>query len=176
MRLPHLRKWLQEIDNYEFEEFVAELWEEMGWKTTVTEGTGDRGIDVIATKGEPFETKQLIQVKRYSEGSTVGSPQIQQYASLRQQEPNVDAVVVVTTSTFSKQAKEIADDLNVKLIDGVALENLIEKYECEELVLRYADPSAATSGQVDSAAVKTNNTALETETDFAGNVDFGFGL
>ena len=117
----------------------------MGWETTVTEGSADKGIDVIATKGEPFETKQLIQAKRYSADSTVGSPQIQQYASLRHQEANVDAVVVVTTSTFSRQAEEIAADLNVKLIDGVALEHLITKYECEELVLRYADPAAVSS-------------------------------
>jgi len=149
-----LRHWLQSIDDYEFEKFVAELWRKMGWETTVTDGSTDRGIDVIARKTEPFDTKQLIQAKRYSDGSTVGSPQIQQYASLRHQEPNVDTVVVVTTSTFSKQAAQMATDLNVKLIDGTALEAIIRQYECEELVLRYADPSATTEIRTEASPIE----------------------
>lgn len=160
-----MQNWLQEIDEYEFEYFVAELWERMGWETEVTQGTADKGIDVIATKHNPYEMKELIQAKRYSANSTVGSPDIQQYASLRHQESNVDTVVVVTTSTFSTQAEQIADDLNVKLIDGTALENLVTKYNCEELVLRYADPSATPNQETSSIKAESKITTSEQSND-----------
>jgi ribosomal protein L37AE/L43A len=120
-----LLSYLRQMDVYEFEHLVADVWEQRGWETTVTTGSGDRGIDVIATKESPFFQKQIIQAKRYKQSNTVGSPDIQQYSSLQQQEPNVDSVIIVTTSSFSPQAKKIASKLNVKLVDGAELSNLI---------------------------------------------------
>jgi hypothetical protein len=116
---------LRGIDEYEFEELVADVWSERGWDTRVTTGSNDREIDVIAEKHSPFHQKQLIQAKRYSTDNNIGSPDIQQYSSLRQQESDVDAIVVVTTSSFSKQAQRTADDLNVKLINGEGFADLI---------------------------------------------------
>jgi len=69
----------------------------------------------------------LIQAKRYGPNTTVGSPDVQQYASLRQQFENVDKVLIVTTNGYSRQAREIAEDLNVKLIDGDGLVELIDE-------------------------------------------------
>ena len=92
---------LRQMDEYEFEHLVSDLWEKRGWQTTVTSGSSDQGIDVIAEKSSPFSQKYLIQAKRYSEGNKIGSPAIQQYSSLRRQEDDVDAVVIVTTSSFT---------------------------------------------------------------------------
>lgn len=39
-------------------------------------------MDGRATKPDPYEQKLLLQAKRYGPGTTVGSPEIQQYASL----------------------------------------------------------------------------------------------
>lgn len=118
MNRSELLSQLRQMDEYEFEELVADVWQKRGWETTVTTGSSDRGIDVIAEKSSPFSQKQLIQAKRYSASNKIGSPDVQQYSSLRDQEDDTDAVVIVTTSSFSRQAKEIANDLNVKLIDG----------------------------------------------------------
>ncbi|PGF17246.1 hypothetical protein CP556_14825 [Natrinema sp. CBA1119] len=70
--------------------------------------SNDKGIDVRvrAKKTTPYNQKALIQAKRYGEGNKVGSPAIQQYSSLKHQEDNVDKVVVVTTSSYSRNAKE----------------------------------------------------------------------
>lgn len=125
------------MDEYEFEHLIADLWKRRGWNTTVTSGSNDRGIDVIAEKHSPFYQKQLIQAKCFAHDNTIGSPDIQQYSSLRHQENGVDAVVVVTTSSFSRQATEIATDLNVKLIDGNTLYDLITEYGREELLKEY---------------------------------------
>jgi transcription elongation factor Elf1 len=112
--LPELRQ----MDAYEFEQLVANVWEQRGWDTTVTSGSADRGIDVIAKRASPIRQKQLIQAKRYAESNRIGAPDIQQYSSLKHQESNVDAVVVVTTSSFTSQAQQTATDLNVKLVSG----------------------------------------------------------
>lgn len=127
------------MDEYDFEKLIADLWEKQGWKTSVTTGSTDRGIDVVAEKSGPFYQKQLIQVKRYSGGNKIGSPEIQQYSSLKHQESNVDAVIIVATSAFTSQARRTAEDLNVKLIDADTLLDLIQEKNAKELVQQYGD-------------------------------------
>jgi hypothetical protein len=134
-----LRAVLQQMDPYEFEQFVADLWTRMGWNTEVSTAAGDKGVDVIARQSMPYEQLLLIQAKRYGPNTTVGSPDVQQYASLRQQFEGVDKVLIVTTNEFTKQAKETADQLNVKLIDGDRLAHLIEEHEALDLVAEYLD-------------------------------------
>lgn len=131
--LSHLRQ----LDEYKFEELVADVWEERGWQTTVTSGASDRGIDVIARKRTPFKQKQVIQAKRYAADNKVGSPAIQQYSSLKRQESDVDTVIVVTTSSFTSQAQQTASDLNVKLIDGQNLVALIADLDSQDVVSEY---------------------------------------
>lgn len=128
---------LRQMDEYEFEELVADVWEQRGWETTVTTGSNDRGIDVIAVKSNPFNQKHLIQAKRYSAGQKIGSPDIQQYDSLRRQGSDVDAVVIVTTSSFSSPAKQTANDLNVKLINGTELSRIILDNNPESVLPNY---------------------------------------
>lgn len=134
-----LRAVLQQMDPYEFEHFVADLWTRMGWDTDVSSAAGDKGVDVIARQSTPYEQLLLIQAKRYGPNTTVGSPDIQQYASLRQQFDDVDKVLIVTTNEFTQQAEETADQLNVKLINGLELARLIENHEALDLVAEYLD-------------------------------------
>lgn len=134
-----LKRELQSMDDYEFEHLVADLWEEMGWNCEVSTASNDKGIDVRARKTDPYEQKALIQAKRYGKDNKVGSPDIQQYSSLKHQEDGVDKVVMVTTSSYSRNAVDLADDLNVKLIDGDDLVNLIEQEDAKEVVTEYID-------------------------------------
>lgn len=122
-----------------FEQFVADVWQErQGWKTEVMDAGPDRGLDVI---GEPpgGGSKTAVQCKRYAEGNTVSSDKIQQYAALRQQWSDVDAVTVVTTSSFSRAAEELADRLDVKCLDGDDLVRLVRRYDAYEILEWYAD-------------------------------------
>jgi len=127
------------MDPYEFEHFVADLWDRIGWETTVSTASADKGVDITARKSQPYEQLLLIQAKRYGPNTTVGSPDVQQYASLRHQFENVDKVLIVTTNGYSRQAREIAADLNVKLIDGDGLVELIDEYDSLDLVAEYLD-------------------------------------
>lgn len=109
---------LQTLEPYEFEHFVADLWEARGWETEVLQQSNDQGVDVIARKTDPVKQTQVIQAKRYAPGNNVGGPEIREYASLLHQVPEADTVVVATTSGFTRQAESIADNLNVRLVGG----------------------------------------------------------
>ncbi len=57
-----LRRRLQQMDPYDFEAFVGDVWEHLGWKTRVVGEAGDRETEVVATDGD---AKQLRQAKWY---------------------------------------------------------------------------------------------------------------
>lgn len=133
-----LAELMREMDSYSFETLVADLWQLQGWTTNVTNESGDMGIDVVAEKNDPIPQKQLIQAKRYQNGNTIGSSKIQQYSSLRQQEPGADSVAVVTTSSFTTQAQEIADQLNVKLVDIDLLCEIVDGLNAYDVVRWHA--------------------------------------
>lgn len=122
---------LESIDPYDSEHLVAKVWEKQGYSTEVTDGSNDRGIDIVARKQEPTSEKQLLQVKRYSQDNRVGSREIRKYATLYQQDSDVDTVVLVTTSTFTDEAIGLTGDLDVKPIDGVRLQSMIADHAPE---------------------------------------------
>jgi hypothetical protein len=155
-----LLEQLQEVDAHEFEQFVADLWELQNWRTQVTKAADDGGIDIIAEQPTPVPQKQVIQVKRYSPSNSVGRPEIQQYASIREEQIDVDTVVIVTTSRFTDNAKEVSKSLNVKLIDGSRLYNLIDALDAFQLAHSYIDPDSGRTGrhQIDGKTNTSNST------------------
>jgi len=97
----------------------------------------DRGLDVI---GEPPKggLKTAVQCKRYAAGNKITSDRVQQYAALRQQWEDVKGVTVVTTSSFTRDARELADNLDVKCINGDDLVHIIRRYDAQEILNWYA--------------------------------------
>ena len=133
------------MDPYELEELVAKLWDAKGYRTTVRKGSGDRGVDVIAEKSDPFNRKQLIQVKRYSDSNSIGSQAVRIYATLYEQNPDSDIVAIVTTGGFTTQAVELASDLKVRIMNGDNLsqhlkDDLGVDQLCEILSLNESNP------------------------------------
>lgn len=161
-----LKQRLQNIDPYEFEHFVGDLWEEEGWSTTVSQESNDLGVDVIADKSGTIDQRLAIQAKRYSEGNKVGRPKVQQYHSLKQQDTNADAAVVVTTSGFTKDARLWAHDHNVKLVDGDDLVDMVEKHGAADLVEEYApsveeiDSGSTTKSSSSSTSSSSSSSSL----------------
>lgn len=113
-----IESFLETLDPLKFEKLIAYIFEEAGWRTELTQGSGDKGIDVIARKRFPVKRKYLIQVKYYNKETTSVSPdEVQQYNSLKEQEPNVDQVLLITTSSYTLQAEELAEMLDIKILD-----------------------------------------------------------
>ena len=98
------------MDGLQFEHRCAELLRYRGFhKVTVTKGSGDQGIDILAQKNG---LKYGIQCKYYS--YPVGNKAIQEaYAGADFYD--CDAAIVMTNSTFTRQARELAEKLDVEL-------------------------------------------------------------
>lgn len=134
---PALLRILQGLDAGKFERFVADLWGELGYQTTVTRATREGGIDVVARRTTPVEQTVVILARRYGPGTSVDRADVRQYARLQRQEPDADLVVVVTTGSVSAPAVEAATDLGVKLVDGERLVDVVTDRELYDLVARY---------------------------------------
>lgn len=108
-----------------FEEFVAGVWSTQGFTTTMRQQSRDRGIDFEARKDGTYTA---VQVKRNNEQNKVGSQEIRNYATLYQQNEEVDDVVIVTSGEFTKPAKKLAGDLDVTIVDGTQLAELAHEH------------------------------------------------
>ena len=98
------------IDGYQYEYQCADLLKKSGFsKVRVTKASSDQGIDILACRnGETYG----IQCKYYS--SSVGNKAVQEaYAGAKYY--NCDIAVVMTNSTFTKSARELAEKTNVCL-------------------------------------------------------------
>ena len=109
------------MNGYEFERFCAALLKKSGYaKVVVTRGSGDQGIDIVATRDG---VKYGIQCKRYS--SDVGNRAVQEaYAGKAFYGCHV--AVIMTNSRFTPSAKDLAAKNGVVLWDGGKLQEMSE--------------------------------------------------
>lgn len=104
----------------EFEEAIAYLCRRDGClDATVTGKAGDLGADVVATT--PDGRRLIIQAKRYTAGNLVTGPALQTFGGTCYAVHRAEIAAVVTTSAFTKQAREYAALMRIVLIDVNAL-------------------------------------------------------
>lgn len=125
-----MEKWsvgqLQDIDPYDFERLLAQLFRKMGYAVEETQYSHDRGIDlIIRILHFGLSHSWIVQAKRYAE--PVGVKIVREYSSLRYRD-RVDGVIIVTTSGFTKEGQDEAAEHNVKLIDGNLLVEMMNHY------------------------------------------------
>ncbi|MBW2986725.1 restriction endonuclease, partial [Candidatus Woesearchaeota archaeon] len=113
----------EQMGGFEFQDFLKELFKKMGYNTQPTKKTGDQGADLII---ERFGQTWIVQAKNYNE-SIVDNSAIQEAVGAIKYY-KADNAIVVTTSTFTKSAKELANANDVKLINGHGLDDLVKKY------------------------------------------------
>lgn len=113
---------LDEIEGHDFEYYCAELLKKRGFvDVTVTKGSGDYGVDVLAEKdGVTYG----IQCKAYA--APVGVKAVQEaYAGKEYYDRMVGAVL--TNQYFTKPAVEAAKKLKILLWDRGYLDSMIEE-------------------------------------------------
>lgn len=102
------------MNGHEYEYQVAKYLRGHGYTgVTVTKGSGDFGVDVIAHKSGH---KYAVQCKYYSNPVGLGAVQ-EAVAGMAYYK--CDRAMVVTNSTFTKAAHDLARANNVLLLDGV---------------------------------------------------------
>lgn len=107
-------------DGFEFEEYVGRLFKKLGYNVEQTKLSGDQGADLIIEKDG---IKTVIQTKLYSQ--PVGNKAVQEVVgSIAYYK--ADAGAVVTNSTFTASAIELANKNNIELIDKDVLDSFID--------------------------------------------------
>ena len=110
------------LNETEFEYFIAELFEKMGYDIYVTKQSNDFGIDVIARNefvGIGIQCKHL-------QGGFLGISAVQEVvAGLSHY--LLDKGIVITNRYFTPSAKKLAEENKILLIDRIYLEKLLKE-------------------------------------------------
>ena len=117
-----------EMDGYQFEVFICNLFRKLGFEVEATNYSNDGGIDLIATFQKPiFCGKYIIQCKNW-EGH-VGQPEVRDlYGVVMDQRANKG--ILITPSDYTEQAYDFAKGKNIELINGSILKSLVNEEEC----------------------------------------------
>ena len=101
-----MREKLQQMNPYQFENYVVDIFYKDGYRITKTPKSGDFGVDFIARKDN---RKIAVQVKRYKTGNKVGVQDLNQVIGGRNYY-NCDTAMMVTTSSMTYSAWELANN------------------------------------------------------------------
>ncbi|MFJ6347766.1 restriction endonuclease [Pseudarthrobacter oxydans] len=112
---------VMELDPFQFEQFSAELLRRQGYTDVAVQGgAGDRGVDIVAT--DTLGVSIVVQCKRYL-GNVSAEPvqRLHSFAVTR----NAGRRMVITTSDYTRDAKDEALRTDTELINGSRLEELV---------------------------------------------------
>lgn len=102
----------------DFERYLKQLFEKLGFFVEETKFTGDQGADLLLQKNG---VKIVVQAKFYS--SAVGNKAVQEVTAAVAHY-NASTGMVVTNNRFTRSAIELAKSNGIKLIDGEGLKKL----------------------------------------------------
>ena len=117
------------LSSADFEDLVAEIFRKNGFDVMITPRTRDGGKDIIASYNmSGIPCMLIIECKRYAEDKKVGVGVIRQIHGTQQAE-HYGKAVVVTSSSFSRDAKRFANDIKdmVVLVDRHQLMDMLKQ-------------------------------------------------
>lgn len=108
-------EYLRQLNPRKFEELIAEIVKKMGYEVSLTPKSKDGGKDIIALYKSPIGHQMFIfECKRYSEENKVGVELVRGLYGVKTAE-NYNKAVLVTTSTFTKGARDFVKPLKLQL-------------------------------------------------------------
>ncbi len=114
---------LYDLNPFDFEKLICNLFEKMGFESKLTRSSKDGGVDVIAFDPRPIlGGKLVIQAKRYR--NTVAVSDVRDLWGTMDHE-RAHKGILVATSGFSPDAYKFADEKPIELIDGAGLLHLL---------------------------------------------------
>ena len=112
-----LLAYLRGMSPTEFEEYIASMFEALGYKAQAVGGSHDGGIDVVIEKeGE----KSYVQCKKYMT-KKVGVHEVRDFVGALADKLASGKGYFITTNIFTLDAKRYADGQPVELVDGSKL-------------------------------------------------------
>jgi hypothetical protein len=114
-----LRERWWEMKGTEFERFLRRVFRHLGYAVELTPKTGDQGIDLILTAPG---RRIGVQAKRWA--NNVGNEAVMAAYAGRAYY-HCDSCIVITTSDFTRHAKELARGIGCRLLPGQRIPDLI---------------------------------------------------
>ncbi|WP_170140808.1 restriction endonuclease [Oceanobacillus arenosus] len=106
---------MYKLDPRKFEELVAEIFSKKGYDVSLTQRTRDGGKDIYAIRRDSIvSTLFVIETKRYSKTNKVGVEIVRGLYGVKSAE-RANVGMIVTTSSFTKDAIDFASPLNYEL-------------------------------------------------------------
>ena len=111
-----------DLSGSEFENLLSRLFSAMGYSTERTGKTGDQGCDLVVNMGND---RVVVQAKCYS--GSVGNAAVQE-ASTAKAIYNCNKAIVISSSSFTKEAFDLARANGVELIGKEKLSGWLLQY------------------------------------------------
>ncbi|UPW01134.1 restriction endonuclease [Halorussus gelatinilyticus] len=142
------------MDQSEFGQFVAALWERQGWQTQVK---NDDGRTFVAVQRPNGGEEGLLWAIPDGE---VGGQQVQQFAKLCQQY-EVSESAIVTAGTVSDHAEKVSQGSGVELLDGEGVARILKQKEWTDLAEEYGDGGANAEAETGGATSDGDGSPLD---------------
>jgi len=117
---------LDELDGHEFENYLAILFNNLGYYAELTPGSGDYGADLILTKDG---VRIAVQAKRSSKKVTLRA--VQEVIGAKRYY-KCDEAWVVTNNFYTNSAIDLARSDSVVLMDRSAIKNMLKAQQIED--------------------------------------------
>lgn len=119
-----IRADMESLSGTDFERLMELYYTAQGYTVQRVGGSGDHEVDLILKGKEGY--KIAVQCKRWKRD--VGNDIVLRLKAGKQVHGCYDAWIV-TTSNFTRAAKEAAERLNIKLINGLILQDKLTKWK-----------------------------------------------
>jgi HJR/Mrr/RecB family endonuclease len=137
-------KYVLTLSPKDFEDYIAQLYQKLGYNVTQTPYTNDKGKDAILFKNNQ---KFLVECKKYDKTKSIGRPMLQKfYAAMVEEESTVG--FFIATCNFTSSAIEYGKKFNIELIDIEKLTDLINEAYPENSVLTHINCMCIECGEI----------------------------
>ena len=104
---------------------MADLWEAQGWSTTVFAAARQVVYDIVAMREAPEEQRLLLWTEHRAEDEQLGPRAVERCATARDSSHGADSATLVTNALPRTAAEQRAEGLEVTVIDGRDLVELL---------------------------------------------------
>lgn len=111
----------QDMPPTDFEDFLAQVFRDLGFSVEQTTYSGDFGADLLVSKGD---IKEAVQVKRYAGRNKVGVSDVNQIIGAREYY-KCSGALIITTSDYTNPARVLMAKTGVESWDWSVLQKIL---------------------------------------------------